>query len=337
MDHINDLIRNKKVAVTGGAGTIGSLMVKKILEYDPSVIRVIDVDETGLFELEESLKSNKVRYLLGDIRDKERMKQALNGIDIVFHMAALKHVKSCEYNSFEAIKTNIIGLQNVIDVCIEENVERFVFTSTDKAANPVNVMGTTKLLGEKLVTAANYYKGNRKSMFSSVRFGNVLGSNGSVIEVFRNQIANNNPVTLTDGEMTRFVMSPSEAIDLILNTAITMKGGEVFILKMPCVKMIDFTNSIIEELCKDPSSVEIVKIGPKPGEKQYEELMTKEESKRALETSGMFIILPDMKEIKRSISEYNNSVIAPIKEYTSNDIVLNKDETRKFLINSKCL
>lgn len=338
---IEEIIKNKKIAVTGGAGTIGSLIVKKLLQYDPSVIRVVDVDETSLFHLEEEVKSDKIRYLLGDIRDKERMKHALKGIDIVFHTAALKHVKSCEYNSFEAIKTNILGLQNVIDVCIEENIEYFIFTSTDKAANPVNVMGTTKLLGEKLVTSANYYKGNKKTLFSSVRFGNVLGSNGSVIEVFRNQINRNNYITLTDGEMTRFIMSPSESIDLIFKTVSIMRGGEVFILKMPCIKMVDFTNVIIEELCKilnkDSSLVEIRNIGAKVGEKQYEELLTIEESKRAIENSEMFIILPDMKEIKHSISEYKDSVIAPIKNYTSEENILNRDDIRKFLISKECL
>jgi len=184
-----DLFKNKKILITGGTGSIGQEIVREVLKHEPAVVRILDIDETKQFELQQEYEDyENIRFLLGDIRDKERLYRAIEDIDIVFHTAALKHVQACEYNPFEAVKTNVIGTQNLIDVAIDEEVEKVIFTSSDKAVNPTNVMGATKLLAERLITSANYYKGARKTVFSSVRFGNVLGSRGSVIPLFKNQI-----------------------------------------------------------------------------------------------------------------------------------------------------
>jgi len=330
---MNKSIKDKIVLITGGAGTIGSGILKEVLKHEPKTVRVIDNDETRLFELEQEFRKHKnIRYLLGDIRDKERTRTAMNGVGVVFHAAALKHVSACEYNSFEAIKTNILGLQNVIDAAIEAGVERLIFTSSDKAVNPTNVMGTTKLLGEKLVTAANYYKGSHDIKLASVRFGNVIGSRGSVVPLFKKQVENGGPLTVTDPEMTRFMMSAQEAVALIIKSLEIMKGGEVFILKMPVFKL-----SVLVEAMKELSErdVETEIIDAKPGEKKFEELMTLEESKRALETDDMFIVLPEMKELlQRNDYNYPGAKKAEIREYSSKTAaVLPKSEIKLFLKN----
>lgn len=326
---MESIFTDKKILVTGGAGSIGKDIVKELLKHDPDVVRILDNDETKNFELEQELRSHKnIRYLLGDIRDKERMYSAAKNIDIIFHAAALKHVYACEYNPFEAVKTNIIGLHNMIDVAIDENVEKFIFTSSDKAANPSSVMGTTKLLGEKLVTSANYYKGSHDVIFSSVRFGNVMGSRGSVIPLFKKQMENGGPITITNGEMTRFMMSTKEAISLIFKSAEIMKGGEVFVLKMPVFKLSDLVEVMLES-----RNMRIEKINPKPGERAYEELMTREEAKRALETDDMFIILPMVSELlQRNDYIYPNARKAKIIDYTSDSMPpLSKEEIKDFL------
>ncbi len=324
------MLEGKKVLVTGGAGTIGSALAKEALKRNPGVVRILDNDETKLFELEHELGDNKARYLLGDIRDKDRLYSACRGIDIVLHAAALKHVHACEYNPFEAVKTNALGLQNLVDVCIDEDVERFVFTSSDKAANPTNVMGTTKLLGEKLITAANYYKGVHDIKFSSVRFGNVLGSRGSLIPLVKGQIAKGAHVTITDPAMTRFYMTEKQAVNMIFKVLSIMCGGEVFVLKMPVFMVGDVVDVMFGLM---NGSVKIKTIGPKPGEKPYEELMTVEESKRALELDDMFVILPDAKELlQQNGFAFDNSRKARVGEYASNkENPSTKEELREVL------
>ena len=245
------IFKNKKILVTGGTGSIGQEILREILKYEPTVVRIIDVDETKQFELQQEYEDyDNIRFLLGDIRDKERLYRAIEDIDIVFHTAALKHVLACEYNPFEAVKTNVIGTQNLIDVCIDEEVEKVIFTSSDKAVNPTNVMGATKLLAERLITSANYYKGARKTIFSSVRFGNVLGSRGSVIPLFKTQIAKGGPVTITDKEMTRFIMSMCDAINLLFKATEIAQGGEIFVFKMDAIKITDLAEVMIEELAQ---------------------------------------------------------------------------------------
>jgi FlaA1/EpsC-like NDP-sugar epimerase len=296
-DALERTFKDKKILITGGTGSIGSELVRKLLECSPKVIRIFSNDENAQFDLEQELKEyNNLRFLVGDIRDKERLKMASEDIDIVFHAAALKHVPLCEYNPFEAIKTNVIGTQNLLETAIDEEVEKVVTISTDKAVNPVNVMGATKLLAERLTIAANYYRGLRKTVFSCVRFGNVLGSRGSVVQLFEKQIKKGGPVTVTSPDMMRFVMSPQRAIELMLKAAEIAKGEEIFIFKMPALRVGTLAEVMIEKLAPkygyDPKKIKVKLIGRRKGEKLYEELMTEDEATNAYETKDMLVVLP---------------------------------------------
>ncbi len=293
----SDFFKGKNIFITGGTGSIGSKIARKLLSYKVGVVRVLDIDEEAQFELSQELRPHpNVRFLMGDVRDKERIKRAMENIDIVFHAAALKHVPSCEYNPFEAVKTNVLGTQNVIEAAIDAEVEKFITISTDKAVNPVNVMGATKLLAEKLTISANYYKGPRKTAFSCVRFGNVMGSSGSVVPVFMNQISKGGPITITDPDMTRFVMTMRRAVDLVLAATKIAIGGEIFIFKMSAVRIGDLAGTMKEKLAPkfgiNQDDVKTKIIGIRPGEKFHEELMTEEESVWAEETKDMFIVRP---------------------------------------------
>jgi UDP-N-acetylglucosamine 4,6-dehydratase len=332
------VLKNKKILVTGGTGSIGRMIVYELLKHEPSVIRILDIDETREASMQNYLKQHSnVRFLIGDIRDKDRLLRAMEDIDIVFHTASFKHVLSCEYNPFEAVKTNVIGTQNLIDAAINEEVEKFVFTSSDKAVNPTNVMGATKLLAERLVTAANYYKGARKTIFFSVRFGNVLGSRGSVVHLFKKQIQKGGPLTITDPKMTRFVMSTSEAVRLLFKSMELAQGGEIFIFKMPSVKILDMCQVMLEQCASDvkckTGSIEIKMIGRKPGEKLYEELITQSEAERSLETKDMFIVLPEVKEnLKIDTTLFPKAKPAKIASYTSDtESLLSRAKTKKLL------
>jgi len=293
----DDIYKNKTVLVTGGVGSIGSEIVKNLLSRDLEVVRILDINETKLFEFEGELDSEKIRTFIGDVRDKDRLRKAIEDVDIVFHAAALKHVPLCEYNPFEGVKTNVNGTQNLIDVALDEEVEKFITISTDKVVNPINVMGATKLLAERLTTSANLYKGERKTVFSVVRFGNVLNSRGSLLPIIKKQIKKGGPVTLTNPEMTRFVMSINEASRLVIKAAEKAKGGEIFILKMPALKIKDLIDVIIEELSPEygysPDEIEIKEIGKRAGEKMYEELMTDEEAFHAEEIEDMFVVFSE--------------------------------------------
>ena len=336
---VSKMLEEQKILITGGTGSIGQEILREILKYEPSVVRIMDVDETKQFELQQEYEGyeKNIRYLLGDVRDKERLLRALEDIDVVFHTAALKHVLACEYNPFEAVKTNVIGIQNLIDVAMNVEVGKVLFTSSDKAVNPTNVMGATKLLAERLITSANYYKGVRETVFSSVRFGNVLGSRGSIIPLFKKQIEHGGPVTITNNEMTRFIMPMREAIDLLFKATELAHGGEIFIFKMDAIKITDLAEVMIEELAQNcgysPNEIKLKIIGTKPGEKLYEELMTEDEARRALELEDMFILFPEMKELLHvGKSSYPSASKAEIKAYTSKDEkYLTKEEIKEML------
>jgi FlaA1/EpsC-like NDP-sugar epimerase len=340
-----NFLQNKNVLITGGTGSLGRELVRNILQYNPKVIRIFDVDETEQFDFQQELKEHEdvVRYLLGDVRDPERLNRATEGIDVIFHTAALKHVMACEYNPFEAVKTNVLGMQNVIEAAINNNVGKIIFTSSDKAVNPSNTMGTTKLLAEKLMTSANYYKGARDCVFASVRFGNVMGSRGSVIPLFRKQIKAGGPVTITDPTMTRFMMSMSQAVDLVFKSAEMSQGGEVFIFKMPTVNICDLAEVLIAELAPRyghrPEDIKVEIIGTKPGEKMYEELMTEDEASRSLERDDMFIILPQIEDelTKIDVSVYD-AVPIKSKDYVSKDVIpITKDEIKTILMKERII
>lgn len=337
---LNNTFKNKKILVTGGTGCIGSEIVKRLLKYKPKVVRIFSNDEYNTFKMMQDIgEAEDRRFLVGDIRDKERLMLAMEGIDIVYHAAALKHVPLCEYNPFEAVKTNVFGTQNVIEAALNNGVGKVINISTDKAVNPINTMGATKLLAEKLMVDANEYKGRRKTIFTSVRFGNVLFSRGSVIPLFEEQIEQKKLITLTDPNMTRFVMSISNTIDLVFKATLMAKGGEIFILKMPVVKLGDLADAIMEKYSQKyghkKSEIKKKIIGPRPGEKIFEELMTETEAKMAFETKDMLIVPPQLElpDIKFEISDYEKSRRSKLNRYVSREIKpLPKKEIKKLLI-----
>jgi len=337
------MLNNKILLITGGTGTIGTALIDHILKnYKPKVIRIYSRDETKQFFLNKKLMDyhKNLRFFIGDIRDKGRLNRAMTDVDIVFHLAALKHVVACEYNPFEAIKTNILGIQNLIETCIDNNVEKVIFTSTDKAATPCNTMGVTKLLGEKLMTAADYYKGPSKTIFYSVRFGNVLGSRGSLIPLIEKQVIDNLPVTLTHSEMTRYIMGTDSALELIIKTLDIAQGGEVFVLKMEVVRIIDMIEVLIEYFAnkhnKKAENIQIKEIGILIGEKLYEELFSIEESERVYEMKDMYVIAPQyITEVSR---ETDLEKYPEIKKFditrpfnSKNGPFLSKEEILEFL------
>jgi len=343
------MLNNKKILITGGTGTIGLALIQYIQKnYSPEVIRIFSRDETKQFQLSKILGSyneKDLRFLIGDIRDKKRLSLALEDIDIVFHLAALKHVTACEYNPFEAVKTNVLGLQNLIEACMENNVKKVVYTSSDKAATPCNTMGVTKLLGEKLITTANFYRGTKDTIFYSVRFGNVLGSRGSLIPLIEEQIKSQSNITITHKEMTRYIMSVNAAIKLILETLEFAQGGEVFVPKMHAVRIIELIEVLIEIFAekhkKQPEKIQIKEIGMFSGEKLYEELFSIEEAERTYEVDDLYIIIPQLTEVttKIDLNIYSNiNKFDMMKSINSkNGPFLSKEEIKKFLIKIKII
>lgn len=341
---MKDFYKGKKILVTGAAGTVGKEIVKQLNSFAPAELRLMDNNETEMFFLMEAYRDKNVFCFLGDVRDRDKLEKLSKDIDIIIHSAAFKHVYLSEYNPFDVVQTNIIGVENIIRAATSCNVKQLLFTSSDKAVNPTNVMGTSKLMGERLITAANAVRNNNKTICSSTRFGNVLGSRGSVVPLFMKQIKNGGPVTVTDSKMTRFVMTIEEAARLVLQSVLISKGGEVFVTKMPVVRIPDLAEVMIKLLAQkygyNPSDIKTVEIGAKPGEKLYEELMTDQEVHRSLELRDMFVVTPAFKSLFQSITyEYPDIISTQIqKSYISeNETPLNKDELEKYLIENRVL
>ncbi|WP_080843993.1 SDR family NAD(P)-dependent oxidoreductase [Cytobacillus gottheilii] len=328
---------NKKILIIGGTGTIGQYLTKELLLQGPNVIRIFSRDEYKQFEMQQELQEHhNIRFLIGDVRDEKRLSRAMEDIDYVFHLAAMKHVPACEYNPFEAVQTNVLGTQNVIQAALEAGVKKVLFTSTDKAIAPTNTYGATKLTAEKLISATEFQKGPKDTVFCSVRFGNVMGSRGSVIPLFKKQILIDKKVNVTDLAMLRYMMTPSQAISLILKANEMAVGGEVFVLKMPVIKLKDLVEVLIEGVRKKHSlndTVQIKEVGLRPGEKMYEQLMTEDEAKIALETEELFILLPSFGgkgPNYKTLKKYNGEPPSPFKKDT-----INKDTLRKWLLDEE--
>ncbi len=318
------MIQNKRILVTGACGTVGSEIIGILLSGKhglPDELIGIDNNESELFFLANKYSQKKANFLLRDMRNYEGLEEICTDIDIVIHTAALKHVGICELSPSEAVNTNIVGLQNIIRAAMRSSVKQFIFTSSDKAVNPTNVMGTSKLMGERLVTAANGSRMNRGTVFSSTRFGNVLGSRGSVVPIFRDQISRNSDLTLTSKDMSRFIMTIGEAANLVIKSIDQAKGGEVFITKMPVVYISTLAEVMIDCLAENPENPpKIVEIGTKPGEKLYEELMSEEETSHAVETRDYFIVLPAFRDLYPIDYWYNDALSnRTIKAYKSSD------------------
>lgn len=292
MNKLHQLISNKRILVTGGTGSIGSHLVEQIIKYHPKQLIILNKDDSKQFMMQQKLGSlPNVKFFLGDIRDLQTIDYVMRGIDIVFHAAALKQVPVCEENPFEAVKTNVIGSENVIRSAIIHKVQKVINISTDKAVNPTNTMGATKLISEKLFKQANFLVNNHCTCFSSVRFGNVIGSRGSVIPLFLEQVKAGEPITVTDPGMTRFIMSIPEAVKLTLMASVYSMGGEIFILKMKAFRMKDLITALKSYMFdKYQAQISVKHIGVRSGEKLYEELLTADEAQHVYENNALYVV-----------------------------------------------
>ena len=286
---MNSLFKNKKILITGGTGSLGQALTRRLLALDVDTIRIFSRNEYNQIDMEKKFNDKKLRFLLGDIRDSERLTKAMAEIDIVFHAAALKHVPKIEYNPFEAIKTNVIGSQNVIDSSVASNVEKVVCIGTDKSVLPLNTYGATKLLMEKIFVSANNYINPEKyrTKFVAVRYGNVLGSSGSVIPLMVEQIKQGKKITMTDPKMTRFSITMDDALTFILNATKYGKGSEIFIPKMKAYVISD----VIDALKEIFSYGDVEEVGTRPGEKLEENLINSDEMKFAWEYENLLMII----------------------------------------------
>ncbi|MCP4321376.1 MAG: UDP-N-acetylglucosamine 4,6-dehydratase (inverting) [Alteromonadales bacterium] len=312
------MFNNKSILITGGTGSFGKKYVKTLLkEYTPKKIIIYSRDELKQFEMQQDFNQSCMRYFIGDVRDKERLTQAMNGVDYVIHAAALKHVPAAEYNPMECIKTNINGAENVIHAALANNVERVIALSTDKAANPINLYGATKLASDKLFVAANNISGGHKTIFSVVRYGNVVGSRGSVVPFFQKLINEGaTQIPVTHDEMTRFWITLQDGVDFVLKNFERMLGGEIFIPKIPSMRVIDLAKAMAPQL-----SIKI--IGIRPGEKLHEIMCPADNSYHTYEYDDHFVIAPSISFSSRSndfthnaLNE-NGSIVEPGFEYNS--------------------
>lgn len=288
MDKYNyKFLENKTVLVTGGTGSLGQELVKRLLLTKAKKVIVFSRDELKQSQMASTISDphDLLRFFIGDVRDLERLQRAFAGVDYVIHAAALKQIPALEYNPLEAVKTNILGTQNVINAALDQKVKKVLLVSTDKAANPANLYGATKLCAERLIISSNAYAGGDVTRFSAVRYGNVLGSRGSIIKIVEEQRAKGE-ITLTHKDMTRFWITLNQAVDLVMMGLEKMYGGEIFIPKIPSMKMQDFLKALAPE-CK------IKIIGIRPGEKMHELMITPEESRHAREYGTHYVILPE--------------------------------------------
>jgi len=333
-ESIAGLFRDKAIMITGGLGSIGSEIAKQLLEYNPKQVVIMDNRETELFYARMSYKSNhNVILLFGDVRDKERLWRATEGVDIVFHAAAMKHVFVCEYDPVESVKTNVIGTQNVIECALGHNMERMILISTDKVVNPTNVMGATKLLAERLVSAMCSYRGGKTTKFGIVRFGNVLASRGSVLEIWEKQLKEGKKIAITNPDMTRFFMSIPESVKLVFSATNYAENGETFIIKMPSIRIGDLAEVFLRLRGIPADYYEITEV--RAGEKMHEGLLFEEEAELLLENEELLVRLPFAFDFDREKRRFENMGFkkSEVKEFSSKDsrYVLDKEAIAKSL------
>jgi len=309
------LFENKTILITGGTGSLGQALTKRLLEYNVKAVRIFSRNESKQIEMESNIKDDRIRFFLGDVRDLQRLTRATEDVDLVFHAAALKHVPKIEYNPFEAIKTNVVGSQNMIDACLANDVEKVICVGTDKAVSPLNTYGATKLLMEKLFVAANNYLNREKyrTIFLAVRYGNVLGSSGSVIPLWDSKIKKNNPLPVTHPDMTRFMLTLSEAIHLVFYALDNAKGGEIFVKKAPATKIVDLAK-VYAEIKTGNDDYPINLVGRRAGEKIHEVLVSEEEMRNVNEKEDHYIINRelefDLDSLKKErLSEYSSDTV----------------------------
>ncbi len=322
------MFNNKNILITGGTGSFGKKLTQTLLKrYRPSKIIIYSRDEQKHFDMAQNFNDSCMRYFVGDVRDFNRLKKAMQSVDFVIHAAAMKHVHIAEYNPMECINTNIHGAEYVIDAAIDSGVEKVIALSTDKAANPINLYGATKLASDKLFVAANNMVGKRQTRFSVVRYGNVIGSRGSIVPYFKKLLdERNEPLPITDERMTRFLITLQDSVDFVIKNFERMQGGEIFIPKIPSMKMIDLAMAMSRG---KPYRV----IGIRPGEKLHEAMITKEDSLRTLEFDSHYVIKPTIQfaqEVDFTINSINEKgvLVNDGFEYASdtNDQWLSKEE-----------
>ncbi len=311
------MLKNSKILITGGTGSFGHAFVKMTLEkYNPEKIVIFSRDEMKQWEMNKIFgKYEQVRFFIGDVRDRERLYRALDGIDYVVHAAATKIVPTAEYNPFECVKTNVIGAMNLIDACIDRNVKQVVALSTDKASSPSNLYGATKLASDKLFSASNSYSGEHKTKFSNVRYGNVMGSRGSVIPFFMS-IAVDGILPITDNRMTRFMISLEESVELVWHAFNDMKGGETYVKKNPSMKITDVALAVNYKAKQE-------EVGIRPGEKLHEQMIGYEDAMHTYEYNDYYKILPAINNWSNDPERINDGVkVDPDFTYCSDN---NKD------------
>ncbi len=317
-------IKNKTILVTGGTGSFGHKVSSFLEKHDPKKIIIYSRDEKKQYEMEKDHPG--YHYVIGDVRDKDRLRYAMRGVDFVFHAAALKQVPSCELYPFEAVKTNIIGSQNLCQVAIESGVEAVVALSTDKAVKPINAMGISKSMMEKIVCSQNQHE--LPTRFACVRYGNVMGSRGSVIPLFRRLIEQGRPLTITAPDMTRFMMSLDDSVELVMHALTQAKGGEVFVKKAPATRVIDLAKAMLRKYGDgDLDRVELV--GIRPGEKMDEVLVNEYEIRRADESASFFMIHPEYVDFQENKAyplgyEYTSANTTLLTEYEDISALLDK-------------
>ena len=313
---------NKKILITGGTGSIGIGLIKQLLPYKPKIIKVFTNDENSIFESKRKFGKNRlIDYEMGDIRDKDRLDLVMKEIDIVFHAAAMKHVDICEENPFDAVKTNVVGTSNIIESSISAKVSKFILISTDKATLPSTTLGASKLLAERLTINANTNNNFKKTIFLIVRFGNVIGSRGSVYQIFLDQIRKNQSLTVTDPRMTRFIMSIQDAAGLILKATKSSKGGEIFILKMPSVKIRDLAENMVK-VCQSSNKDFKIKLSKsRDHERFHEYLVTPEEIPFCHDLGDMYKISKEKSRKKLSAKEFSSETAKKMNEVKLKNVI----------------
>ncbi|MCD4731535.1 MAG: polysaccharide biosynthesis protein [Bacteroidales bacterium] len=326
------MMSNKTLLITGGTGSFGNAVLNRFLKTDTfNEIRIFSRDEKKQDDMRKALNNPKVKFYIGDVRDKQSVNHAMNGVDYVFHAAALKQVPSCEFFPIEAVKTNVLGAENVLEAALENHVKKVIVLSTDKACYPINAMGMSKALMEKVMIARSRENGNGDTVLCGTRYGNVMASRGSVIPLFAEQIKNGQDITITDPEMTRFMMTLEEAVELVLYTFEHAEPGDLFIQKSPAAT-IEVLAMAMLELYNAQSKIKI--IGTRHGEKLYETLVNREEMSKVMDLGNYFRISADTRDLNynRYFSE-GESKISELEEYTShNTHRLNLEETKKLLL-----
>ncbi|WP_042142585.1 UDP-N-acetylglucosamine 4,6-dehydratase (inverting) [Paucisalibacillus sp. EB02] len=277
--------KDKTILVTGGTGSFGKKFIKNILKYDVKKVIVFSRDELKQYEMKQEFKDKRMRFFIGDVRDKDRLYRAFDGVNYVVHAAAMKHVDACEYNPFEAIKTNINGAQYIIEAAIDRGVQKVVALSTDKACSPINLYGATKLASDKLFIAANSYAGDKNTAFSVVRYGNVVGSRGSVVPFFK-KMKDTGTIPITDERMTRFWITLDQGVQFVIDSFNRMHGGELFVPKIPSMKVTDLAEAIAP-------NCQIEFVGIRPGEKLHEAMITTDDARRTIDMGDYYIIQPE--------------------------------------------